>query len=147
MESKSYRNTCFSFAGYHSIVPLVSLVSLAVELLIRPPNDTLPCVAPQGGVINMGNGDDLEDGPVTILRSSTFMHNQATLDNGGVVNVGSYGILLVEGTDNEFRSNRAIESGGVFAATTDTTIIVEGGRFIDNMAHKVRRDSPTVAAV
>eukprot|EP00752_Nemacystus_decipiens_P007772 g6941.t1 len=90
----------------------------------------------KGGVINMSNGDDWEDGAVVVLRSSTFKLNQASLDNGGVVNVGSYGLLLVEGLDNVFSSNWVSESGGVFAATTDTRIILDGGEFSDNEAYK-----------
>ena len=92
----------------------------------------------KGGVINMSNGEDPEDGPVAILRNSTFMYNQASLDNGGVVNVGSYGLLLVAGDDSVFAFNQVTRSGGVFAATTDTTIVIEGGEFHDNAAEKAR---------
>ena len=89
-------------------------------------------------MINTSNGDDWDDGPTIILRNSTFTHNEAIRDNGGVVNVGSYGFLLVEGGDNVFAFNKVVESGGVFAATADTMIVIEGGEFHDNEADKVR---------
>lgn len=87
----------------------------------------------------MDKGNDGIDRPVAILRNSTFMHNQASLNNAGVANVGEYGLLLVEGDDNVFAFNQASESGGgVFAATTGTTIVIEGGEFHDNEADNVR---------
>ena len=95
----------------------------------------------------MGTGDYSEEGPVTILRNSTFMSNEASLDNGGVINVGTYGLLFVEGGDNVFASNRVDESGGVIAATTDTTVVIEGGEFHDNEAYKVRPKHQSIGEV
>lgn len=85
----------------------------------------------------MSNGDEMGEGADVILRNSTFMYNRAGLDNGGVVNVGSYGLLVVEGDDNVFAFNHAYDSGGLFAATSDTWIVVEGGEFLDNEAQQV----------
>ena len=59
----------------------------------------------------MGNGEDWEEGPVTILRNSTFMRNRSGLDNGGVANLGRFGRLVVEGDGNVFAYNEIEYSG------------------------------------
>lgn len=87
----------------------------------------------------MGNGEDWEEGPVVILQNCTFMHNQSGLDNGGVANLGRFGRLLVQGDGNVFAYNQNTYSGAVFAATTNTSITIEGGEFFANEAEKVWR--------
>ena len=89
--------------------------------------------------MTMTSGDYLEDGPVAIFRNSSFLYNIAGVYHAGVVHTAEYAFLLVEGDGNVFRDNVASESGGVFSGKEDSMIVVEGGRFIDNKAEKVRR--------
>ena len=62
----------------------------------------------------------------------------ADADNGGVVNVGEYATVLVEADGNVFEGNECGESGGVFAATTETRVTIEGGTFKGNSCGEVR---------
>ncbi|CAM9271368.1 unnamed protein product, partial [Ectocarpus sp. 8 AP-2014] len=85
-----------------------------------------------GDWVSGGGGE--EPGPVVILRNSTFTDNWAHLDNAGVVNLGEFSTLLVEGDDNVFAGNECGQNGAVFGATTDTVIVIEGGTFFGNEA-------------
>lgn len=72
-----------------------------------------------------------------MLRNSTFTDNLADLQNAGVVNLGDFSSLLVEGDDNVFARNACGEAGAVFGATVDTRLVVEGGEFYENEASDV----------
>lgn len=59
------------------------------------------------------------------------------MDNSGVVNLGEFASLLVEGHDNVFERNSCGQSGAVFGATTNTSVVVQGGLFVGNVAEEV----------
>ncbi|CAN0008375.1 unnamed protein product, partial [Scytosiphon promiscuus] len=92
----------------------------------------------KGGVITVSSGDDWEESPggVVILRNSSFTDNRAHLDNAGVVNLGEFSSLTVEGDGNVFARNECGQSGAVIGATVDTSVVVEGGLFLDNVAEE-----------
>lgn len=71
------------------------------------------------------------------MRNSTFDSNKADLGNAGVVYLGEFSFLLVEGDGNVFEGNTCGVHGAVFGGTTNTNITVEGGVFSDNAADKV----------
>lgn len=85
----------------------------------------------------MAKADNLEEGAVAILRNSSFLRNTASEYRGGVVHTAEYAVLLVEGDANVFAYNEVTTSGAVFAGTTYSTVVIEGGEFFDNMAEKV----------
>lgn len=72
------------------------------------------------------------------LRSSTFRNNTASSDNGGVANLEKFASLSVQGGGNLFEGNQAFSDGAVFSATTDSTIDVDGGNFVQNESDSVR---------
>ena len=76
------------------------------------------------------------------MRNSTFTNNFAELDNGGVINLGEYASVLIEGDGNNFTGNICNIDGGVLAATTNTNVTVEGGWFEGNKAGEVSMESP-----
>eukprot|EP00752_Nemacystus_decipiens_P010943 g9725.t1 len=97
----------------------------------------------KGGVMMMSSDKDewldgtpvdpVEEGyGVALLRNSTFRNNTALSDNGGVVNLETLASLFVQGTGNLFEGNSAVSDGAVFSSTTDTTIEVDGGDFVEN---------------
>ncbi|CAN0005479.1 unnamed protein product [Ectocarpus fasciculatus] len=95
----------------------------------------------KGGVVTLSSGDGFQGdveaekpGAVVILRNSTFTNNLADLDNAGVVNLGEYATLLVEGDGNVFAGNECGQNGGVIGATVDTVVVIEGGSFYGNEA-------------
>ena len=63
----------------------------------------------------------------------------ADLDNGAVVNVGEYARVIVQGDGNVFEGNMCGVDGGVFASTSDSLVVVEGGTFKENGAGEVGR--------
>lgn len=91
-------------------------------------------VFPKGGVFYSHVADDWihEAGATIILRNSFFDNNTAGGDSGGVGYLGENGTLRVEGDDNVFYDNTCGTHGGVFAATSYTSIIVDGGSFKGN---------------
>lgn len=72
-----------------------------------------------------------------IIRSSTFAHNRAKEESGGVMYSNEYTTVEVVGDDNRFEGNNCNSDGGVFGATSHTTIVVEGGEFFDNYSDEV----------
>lgn len=86
----------------------------------------------------MSNADDLQDGATTILRNSTFMYNRVGEGNGGVVSLGDYAFLLMEGDRNVFAYNEVSASGAVFAGVEGSRATVEGGDFYGNTGEKAR---------
>ncbi|CAM9462085.1 unnamed protein product, partial [Ectocarpus sp. 12 AP-2014] len=115
-------------------------VAWGVTLLVSDSLLTDNYCGKKGGVVTLSSGegypgDDVnEPGPVAILRNSTFTDNSAHLDNAGVVNLGEFATLLVEGDGNVFAGNECGQNGAVFGATTDTSIVIEGGTFFGNEA-------------
>lgn len=85
----------------------------------------------------MMDGDDYDDGPVTILRNSTFLYNRAGVQDGGVASIRGWASVAVEGDGNVFAYNESPDSGAVFSAEDDTSITIEGGHFFNNLAEKV----------
>ena len=123
-------------------VRLFLILFLSVALQSSPP----PCLAilpfttnNKGGVITLSGGDDWDTDPggALILRNSTFTDNLADLQNAGVVNLGDFSELLVEGDGNVFSRNVCGAEGAVFGSTTDTRLVVEGGEFYENEASDV----------
>lgn len=92
-------------------------------------------------MLALSDGDDWETAPgaVVILRNSSFINNTANDDNGGVVNVGTFSLLAVEGDGNVFEQNVCGQDGGVVASTTDSLVTFEGGTFKGNMCGLVSR--------
>ncbi|CAN0138387.1 unnamed protein product, partial [Pylaiella littoralis] len=92
----------------------------------------------KGGAITTSSGWDsfgVEEGGMEVtLRNSNFTKNWAHLDNSGVVNVGGFATLIVEGNNNVFANNRCGVDGAVFGVTLDSRVVVEGGMFFDNEA-------------
>lgn len=85
--------------------------------------------------------DPVEQGySFAFLRNSTFTDNTAVSDNGGVVNLGENASLWVHGDGNLFEGNQAKLDGAVVSATTDTTIEVDGGEFVNNESDSVRME-------
>ncbi|CAN0356022.1 unnamed protein product, partial [Ectocarpus sp. 12 AP-2014] len=115
-------------------------VAWGVTLLVADSLLTDNYCGKKGGVVTLSSGEGYpgedvdEPGPVVILRNSTFTDNWAHLDNAGVVNLGEYATLLVEGDGNVFGRNECGQNGAVFGATTDTAIVIEGGTFFGNEA-------------
>ncbi|CAM9130909.1 unnamed protein product [Laminaria digitata] len=66
------------------------------------------------------------------MRNSSFESNRADRDSGGVVSMAEFSKVVVEGDGNVFRGNTCDGDGGVFAASTNSSITIEGGLFIDN---------------
>lgn len=85
----------------------------------------------------MSSSDEDEPNAALILRNSVFTDNWAELQNAGVVNLGEYATVLVEGDGNVFARNECGEDGAVFGATVDTMVVVEGGEFYENDANDV----------
>ncbi|CBJ26637.1 adhesin-like protein [Ectocarpus siliculosus] len=115
-------------------------VAWGITLLVADSLLTDNYCGKKGGVVTLSSGEGFpgdavdEPGPVVILRNSTFTDNWAHLDNAGVVNLGEFATLLVEGDDNVFAGNECGQNGAVFGATTDTVIVIEGGTFFGNEA-------------
>ena len=78
-----------------------------------------------------------EPGAALVLRNSTFTDNLAHLDNSGVVNLGEYSSVVVEGDGNVFARNVCGGYGAVFGAAADARLVVEGGEFYENEASDV----------
>ncbi|CAN0129832.1 unnamed protein product, partial [Laminaria digitata] len=76
----------------------------------------------------------IEPGAVVILRNSTFRDNRAEVESGGVLFLGEFVDVTVEGDGNVFEGNYCGTDGGVFAVTTNATVTVEGGLFHKNSA-------------
>ena len=72
------------------------------------------------------------------MRNSSFEANRADRDSGGVVSMAEFSKVFIEGDGNVFRGNECIGDGGVFAASTNSSITIEGGLFIDNTVEEVR---------
>lgn len=87
----------------------------------------------------LSSGDDwtTRPGATVVLRNSTFESNTADLGNAGVVSLDKFTTLVVAGEGNVFEGNVCGEDGAVFAGTTDSHIVVEGGEFKDNVADSV----------
>lgn len=80
-------------------------------------------------------------GGVVIIQNSSFESNTAHVDNGGVINVGEFARVIVEGDGNVFEQNACGEDGAVFAATTNSLVLIEGGTFKGNNAGRVSPSS------
>lgn len=89
--------------------------------------------------LSSGEDWDTTPGAKVIMRNSTFFNNTANDDNGGVVNLEKFAILMVEGDGNVFEQNACGQDGGVVASTTDTVVTIEGGTFIENTCGEVSR--------
>ena len=76
-------------------------------------------------------------GATVIMRNSLFGSNEAELESGGVINAGEFCTTVVEGDGNRFELNNCYGDGGVIVATTDTSITIEGGLFINNRVGEV----------
>ena len=76
------------------------------------------------------------------MRSSTFVNNFAELESAGAIYLNEYASALIEGDRNNFTGNICGTEGGVFAATTNTNVTVEGGWFKGNEAGEVRMEHP-----
>lgn len=87
--------------------------------------------------LSSGTNWEQDPGPTVILRNSTFESNKADLGNAGVVYLGEFSAIFVEGDRNVFEGNSCKVDGGVFGGTTNTSITVEGGVFRNNKASKV----------
>lgn len=81
------------------------------------------------------------------MRNSSFQTNRAELDTGGVIYVGQFATAIVEGTGNLFELNTCGSNGAVFAATANSSLIVEGGEFNNNSAEVRDIRSPMEAYV
>eukprot|EP00904_Undaria_pinnatifida_P010820 jgi/Undpi1/6869/HiC_scaffold_21.g09345.m1 len=86
----------------------------------------------KGGALVLSNGEAEFPGAHVIMQNSYFQNNTAGDDNGGVVNVGEFCTLSIEGDGNVFERNSCGQDGGVLATTTDTVVTIEGGTFEDN---------------
>lgn len=71
-----------------------------------------------------------------VIRNSSFESNAADRGDGGVANIGDFAMAVVEGDGNVFEGNTCYGDGGVFAASANTSITIEGGLFIDNRIEK-----------
>lgn len=92
----------------------------------------------------MSSGDSLsEPGATVIMRNSSFESNAADRDSGGVAEMAKFSMAIVEGDDNVFDGNECYGDGAVFAASTDTSITIEGGLFINNHVEEVRARDAT----
>lgn len=91
----------------------------------------------QGGALVLSNGEAEFPGAHVIMQNSYFQNNTAGDDNGGVVNVGEFCTLSIEGDGNVFERNSCGQDGGVLATTTDTVVTIEGGTFEDNECGEV----------
>ena len=92
----------------------------------------------QGSAIAISNGKSwTRPGATVIMRNSTFTGNIADIGSAGTVNVGEFATARFEGDGNTFTGNVCGTDGGVLAATTDTSITVEGGWFEGNEAKEV----------
>lgn len=92
----------------------------------------------KGGAITLSAGDNwTEPGAAAVLRSSTFRGNDATVDKGGVVYLGNFVNVTVQGEGNVFKENTCGTDGAVFAVSADAIITVEDGIFSNNTG-KVR---------
>lgn len=88
--------------------------------------------------MSLSSGDNwAEPGATVIMRNSLFGSNWADLDSGGVVSADEYCTMVVEGDGNVFEGNECYGDGGVIVATTDTSITIEGGLFINNRVEEV----------
>lgn len=72
-----------------------------------------------------------------VIRSSIFAYNRAKHDSGGAIYSNAYTTVEVVGQGNRFESNACNSYGGVFGATSNTTIVVEGGEFFDSYSDEV----------
>ena len=53
------------------------------------------------------------------------------------MNMGDFAIAVVEGDGNVFERNECYGDGGVFAASENSLITIEGGLFVDNIVEEV----------
>lgn len=90
--------------------------------------------SPKGAVLALGDGQDwsVNPGGTVIMLNSFFHSNFADNDNGGVVNVGRFARLTIEGDENVFEENACGLDGGVIASTTNSSVTIEGGAFKGN---------------
>lgn len=92
----------------------------------------------QGGVLTLSSGDSCnKPGGKVVMRNSSFESNAADRGSGGVMYLGDFATAVVEGDANVFKGNKCFGDGGVFAATTNTSLTIEGGLFIDNRIEEV----------
>ena len=54
--------------------------------------------------------------------------------------MGDFAIAVVEGDGNVFERNECYGDGGVFAASENSLITMEGGLFVDNIVEEVGHD-------
>lgn len=93
---------------------------------------------PKGGVLSLSSGTNLTvPGGIVIIQNSWFESNTAHFDNGGVMNLAEFAKATVAGDGNVFVGNTCGEDGAVVAATTDSSVDIEGGTFSRNNAGRV----------
>lgn len=87
----------------------------------------------------LSSGHSLEEpGATVIMQSSSFESNLADVENGGVVSMAEFTKAVIEGDNNVFDGNKCYGNGAVFAASTNSSIIIEGGLFINNHVDEIR---------
>lgn len=86
----------------------------------------------------LSSGESLDDqGAIVIMRNSSFESNAADRDSGGVMSMAEFTTVFVEGDDNVFDGNECFGDGAVFAASSNSSITIEGGLFINNHVEEV----------
>lgn len=88
-------------------------------------------------VLASGNSSENNSGASVTVFNSIFDANEAGSDNGGVFNVNQFSEVIIAGDGNFFTRNICAVDGAVLAASSDTNVIVEGGKFHDNLGQLV----------
>lgn len=83
-------------------------------------------------ILSSGSGWEENPGAAVILENSTFNNNIADLDNGGVFSLGKFTSVKIIGNGNVFADNNCGSDGGVLAASVNTRVTVQGGKFSNN---------------